>query len=441
MRGPYSEGIGCWEPPCDTTPPQRVERPPPTHVQIPLLHSAIPRRLEPIQTYYYLTPRVQVFGRDRKTNSIPHGQCPLACDRRFPSPPFHLVPQPLHARSAGRPVQSINRRHITSRHDPSTLLIYCDGSRMPDQDGLLSSGYGVAIFHQGQRTSAWSIGLGHHSTVFDAEMFALAHAASKIKRILDTLTPIRSVFFYSDSSSALQKIFDPSTHPGQMASLLFCASIIALLGKFPLLEITLQWCPGHSNVIGNEVADSLAKAGISLPSLISCSYSSFKESSKTKVQRSWQEEWPSLGGTHHPIAHRTGFTNPPSIITSMTFNYTPRELYGRVTQAMTGHGYFGDYYARFVPSESPWCPCSDEVLAPTWQDRDHIIYHCDRYSAHRDILQNRPLPILFNFKKGIDAFTQFLDKSGAFTKTGRPRPTPPVIIKKKKPPTNKHLSF
>jgi hypothetical protein len=107
------------------------------------------------------------------------------------------------------------------------------------------------------------------------------------------------------------------------------------------------------------------------------------------------------------------------------FKTTGRELFGRLTQASTGHGYLGEYYQCFVPDETPWCFCTDEVYHPTLQTRKHIIFECDHYAQHRPLIKNRPLEVLLGTKEGVLDFLTFLRKSGAFTKTGWPRPEPP----------------
>jgi hypothetical protein len=88
--------------------------------------------------------------------------------------------------------------------------------------------------------TSFSIGLGHYSTVFDAEMFALAHASSKVKKILDTHTMISHVKIYLDSMSSLKVIFKPYAHPAQQCSLLFWSNIIDLLSRMPGLEVDMK---------------------------------------------------------------------------------------------------------------------------------------------------------------------------------------------------------
>jgi hypothetical protein len=183
-------------------------------------------------------------------------------------------------------------------------------------------------------------------------------------------------------------------------------------------------------IIGNEKADKMAKLGTrGTPVVPGKSIAYAKQISKAKVQQLWREDWEE---PHGPSGFDIADVNPPSVKPNETFNATNRELYGRVTQALTGHGYIGEYYRRFVPTESPWCLCSVESSPPVLQTREHIIRHCSRFAEHRPLLQDMPLSSLFDFSKGIHHFIGFLRKSGAFTKTGTPRPEP-VLPPKKKP--------
>ncbi|KII85959.1 hypothetical protein PLICRDRAFT_72046, partial [Plicaturopsis crispa FD-325 SS-3] len=94
----------------------------------------------------------------------------------------------------------------------------------------------------------------------------------------------------------------------------------------------------------------------------------------------------------------------------------------------TGHAFIGEYYAKFVPTEDVSCQCEEGVF----QTRYHILTECPRYDEYRHILtQASPtlfLPDILGTDEGILALAQFLEKSGAFTKTGNPRETKTVPL-------------
>ncbi|KAJ3850239.1 hypothetical protein EV368DRAFT_16294, partial [Lentinula lateritia] len=60
-------------------------------------------------------------------------------------------------------------------------------------------------------------------------------------------------------------------------------------------------------------------------------------------------------------------------------------------------------------------PCGEEL-----QTCEHILRICHRYEDSRHILRKAShLKDILGTKEGIEALTEFLDESGAFTKTGK----------------------
>ncbi|KAF9441851.1 hypothetical protein P691DRAFT_628680, partial [Macrolepiota fuliginosa MF-IS2] len=83
----------------------------------------------------------------------------------------------------------------------------------------------------------------------------------------------------------------------------------------------------------------------------------------------------------------------------------------------TGHSYLGNYYHTHVPSERISCPCGENL-----QTCKHILCSCPTYKKHHQILRDTSdtlyLPDILGTKAGISALAEFLEKSGAFTKSG-----------------------
>ncbi|KAJ6629981.1 hypothetical protein B0H10DRAFT_1676601, partial [Mycena sp. CBHHK59/15] len=80
----------------------------------------------------------------------------------------------------------------------------------------------------------------------------------------------------------------------------------------------------------------------------------------------------------------------------------------------------GEYCAKFVPSECVGCQCG-----AAFQTRDHILRECEKYEWDRDLLREvsdqLSIPDILGIEKGIQALAKFLEKMGAFTKTGQLR--------------------
>jgi hypothetical protein len=99
-------------------------------------------------------------------------------------------------------------------------------------------------------------------------------------------------------------------------------------------------------------------------------------------------------------------------------------VHSRIIQTITGHGFRGDYYARFVPSESTACPCGEEPM----QTREHILIECRLFEPYRHILRDvsRALdtPFLLGTTSGLEALSRFISASQAFAKAPSPVPFP-----------------
>ena len=141
--------------------------------------------------------------------------------------------------------------------------------------------------------------------------------------------------------------------------------------------------------------------------------------SRQAVQEKWRRDW-SKEKKEGRFAISDKF--PPSCKTTRHFRELDgkRELFGRLIQARTGHGYIGEYYKQFVPDENTDCPCGEFL-----QTREHLLRDCPRYEDQRYILREASgdiaLADILGTKEGIEALTHFLDLTGAFTKSGSQR--------------------
>ena len=120
-----------------------------------------------------------------------------------------------------------------------------------------------------------------------------------------------------------------SSHPGQAMLLIFIRHITSALERDPNLRITLDWCPGHSRVVGNEITDTLANDARPLPGVYK--HSPTSTHLKTKQQRRSMKRW--KRSLRHPSPGIV-FTSqmPISSSPSATFKDTTKELFGRLTQ-------------------------------------------------------------------------------------------------------------
>ena len=102
------------------------------------------------------------------------------------------------------------------------------------------------------------------------------------------LLGVDTVYFLSDSLTALRLVRDWPSAPGAHLLRAWKAGIQSLLDLHPNLQIVFQWCPGHSDILGNEWADSEAKEATKLaPSTVPPSISALKEKNTRQTMENW----------------------------------------------------------------------------------------------------------------------------------------------------------
>jgi len=125
------------------------------------------------------------------------------------------------------------------------LHIFTDGSQI---DGYINAGIHCEHF-------SCYMPLGQHSTAFDGEIEAICTAL----RLLNLhLNKVERAVILSDSKAAIQSA--GSTETVTSTETKDCQALIRQL-KAKHKQIALQWIPEHSQIAGNEYADTLAKEG------------------------------------------------------------------------------------------------------------------------------------------------------------------------------------
>ena len=117
-------------------------------------------------------------------------------------------------------------------------------------------------------------------------------------------------------------------------------------------------------VEGNDRADEIAKEATNLePTVETTTIVKLHRQLREKLKTEWISKWATKPPTgRHAIAGRI----PPSLAGSYAFRTLDRRTLGVVTQARTGHGYFGEYYQVHPIREPIGCPCGAEI-----QTREH----------------------------------------------------------------------
>lgn len=90
--------------------------------------------------------------------------------------------------------------------------------------------------------------------VYDAEMFMLMWASSKVAWFISSLcspSPISTIYFYLNNTLVIKTIANPFIHLSQSTSLLFLYHVSLITSSFPQVQVTVDWSLGYTGVLGN----------------------------------------------------------------------------------------------------------------------------------------------------------------------------------------------
>ncbi|XP_048002927.1 uncharacterized protein LOC125239400 [Leguminivora glycinivorella] len=166
-----------------------------------------------------------------------------------------------------------------------TTICFTDGSR---RSSTKLAGAGIVIPKLGEKVS---IPLGRYTSVFQAEVCAIARCARILK---ESDKQDGAVVIYTDSQAALKALKRISVTSSLVRE---CREELNSIGKHR--SVTVAWVPGHQGVTGNEKADELARAGAeteflgpepALPMSADVTKGVIERIKEMEAQRAWERE-------------------------------------------------------------------------------------------------------------------------------------------------------
>ena len=253
--------------------------------------------------------------------------------------------------------------HETTGMEEDKILIFTDGSKRNGRAGA-----GIAI-KEGLEWKEEYFALGKHTTINQAEMFALIKASVSIVGDGD-------VVIATDSKVILSRLGKPETQSGLT---LECHNALNYLGDSR--SVTLRWVPSHEGIEGNEKADQQAKKGTNALPIGPEPYIPLSDSVIAEEMRRWEKKetlrkWREIDGCRQSkLAIREQKPKDLQCLLGMS------RLQLRYTiGALTGHANLGRHQRVMGLHDDPHCAkCgSEEEETP-----DHHLSTCPAYSLIR----------------------------------------------------------
>ena len=241
-----------------------------------------------------------------------------------------------------------------------TLNIYTDGSKTPDGTGCAFVVFYPDWIDYGQ------FKLSNENSVFQAELLAIRNCLQSLFNC-----QLGSVFhkinIFSDSVSSLQSIKDCDPKNSLARDV---QKYISFFSMFT--EVTLTWCKGHSEILGNELADFFAKDAINNPhsKFVSLppSLSHLKNTVKSKSELDWLTRWKSSTNGKHTRM----------FIPNLTPSHLKNRFGYKMTQTITGHSRLNFYLSSIGKSVNPVCACEKFI-----ETVSHYLFRCEIESENR----------------------------------------------------------
>ena len=287
-------------------------------------------------------------------------------------PPWHLLKPNVNTQLTNIITKDDNPALIKSEFNimrdtqyKNFLCIYTDGSKDPVSMNS-SCAYVIPelkIFK--------GFKLPKHVSIFGCELMAIYLSLSWLEEFQPT-----NVVIFVDSLSALQSLQSNIFKINNLLiyDICFLYSKLYYMG----MNIVLTWTPSHSGILGNDLADKIAKCALSKNS-IDIDIPMFKDDIKIFAREAlknlWQMKWTkeTTGRTLHNIQEDVNFQIkiPPM----------PRENECLLLRMRSGIIRTKKYLSKIGKSNSQECDICNVV-----DDIEHYLLHCKKYTTQRKLM-------------------------------------------------------
>jgi ribonuclease HI len=260
------------------------------------------------------------------------------------------------------------------RRNPRAIIAYTDGSQL-----LTATGTGYSIPTGLPHPVRAIVPMGDTVEVFDAELRAIYECLLTCRKHMrrgDLRR--RHIHIFTDNQAAITRASCLTRGPGQETA--WNINDVALNLHTSDTAITIHWVPGHTNIPGNDDADTLAKQAASTPPTtrlpISLSWL------RRRVREQYTTDWITWYDTApkpqtYSAPHRRRFDT--------AYTTLPCKLATAILGLRTGQGYFLNCLARPPSDTYPSRSCTCPMHPP--QTPKHLLLACPEHREHRTALR------------------------------------------------------
>ncbi|KID81125.1 ATP-dependent DNA helicase PIF1 [Metarhizium guizhouense ARSEF 977] len=300
----------------------------------------------------YQIPQISFPTRLRRTNKLlPTCARPILAKQRFSEKTLQTTSKEQSAAEFQRWLESA---------PPLSLVVYSDGSLSPGGQ----AGYGFSI-HQNNRPVLSGSGRLGPAEVFDAEATGALEGLKAALRLPRAAG--REITVCLDNLAAASSLQGTPSDSSQDIFLKF-QDLASAHGN-----TSVRWIPGHTNIVGNEQADALAKAGCSQPApadaLPTLAY--LRKLARKQPRDAFEVWWSTAAPERYrPLKLKATIRCPKELA-------VPRSPLHRLLAARSHHGDFAAYHERFNHANARLaCSCRRR------KEPKHLFY-CRKIPPHR----------------------------------------------------------
>ena len=250
-----------------------------------------------------------------------------------------------------------------------SILCFTDGSCIPNPGPW---GAGAVLYIPGEEDILIKRPVTVHGSILLAELVAIL---ALLEHLIISSYRSKSLRLFSDSQTALGIITLNWDHKNYSDVIRRIKDYIQQL-EGDGWTVSMFWTPGHSDILGNEAADRLAKEAAKEAQDLDQNTSvltnqDIKKAARDSIMDKWQDKW-NISNTG-----REYFQYRPQILPKPRYDFPDHRGFVLLLQLRTGNSQLNDYKQKLGQVESNRCECGEV------ENTEHFLLECQLYEDQR----------------------------------------------------------